>query len=106
MALNLKVYDNGDHTCLVWLPTDDKPIRNCGVCLADSITLLRDSWEKVLLRRYHIRNSSCAYDPWVTGALVIESCTALGTAGAPSFQVSWMLLCSARIPRNQRGSER
>ncbi len=29
MSLDLKVYDNGDHTCLVWLPTDGKPIANC-----------------------------------------------------------------------------
>lgn len=29
MSLELKVYDNGDHTCLVWLPIDGKPIPNC-----------------------------------------------------------------------------
>jgi phosphatidylserine/phosphatidylglycerophosphate/cardiolipin synthase-like enzyme len=29
MSLKLKVYDNGDHTCLVWLPADGKPIPNC-----------------------------------------------------------------------------
>lgn len=29
MSLNVKVYDNGDHTCLVWLPADDNPIPNC-----------------------------------------------------------------------------
>jgi len=29
MSLELKVYDNGDHTCLVWLPTDGKPTPNC-----------------------------------------------------------------------------
>jgi phosphatidylserine/phosphatidylglycerophosphate/cardiolipin synthase-like enzyme len=29
MAITLKVYDNGDHTCLVWLPSDAKPIPNC-----------------------------------------------------------------------------
>jgi phosphatidylserine/phosphatidylglycerophosphate/cardiolipin synthase-like enzyme len=29
MSIELKVYDNGDHTCLVWLPTDLKPIPNC-----------------------------------------------------------------------------
>lgn len=29
MAIDLKVYDNGDHTCLVWLPTDGKPIPDC-----------------------------------------------------------------------------
>ena len=29
MSLELKVYDNGDHTCLIWLPTDGKPIANC-----------------------------------------------------------------------------
>jgi len=27
MTVDLKVYDNGDHTCLVWLPSDLKPIR-------------------------------------------------------------------------------
>jgi phosphatidylserine/phosphatidylglycerophosphate/cardiolipin synthase-like enzyme len=29
MNIELKVYDNGDHICLVWLPTDGKPIENC-----------------------------------------------------------------------------
>jgi len=29
MTVDLKVYDNGDHTCLVWLPSDLKPIPNC-----------------------------------------------------------------------------
>lgn len=29
MSLNVKVYDNGDHTCLVWLPADGKPIPDC-----------------------------------------------------------------------------
>ena len=29
MSLELKVYDNGDHTCLVWLPSDQKSIPNC-----------------------------------------------------------------------------
>ena len=29
MSLELKVYDNGDHTCLVWLPTDGQPIAGC-----------------------------------------------------------------------------
>jgi PLD-like domain len=29
MSINLKVYDNGDHTCLVWLPADGKPIPGC-----------------------------------------------------------------------------
>jgi phosphatidylserine/phosphatidylglycerophosphate/cardiolipin synthase-like enzyme len=29
MSLELKVYDNGDHTCLVWLPTDGQPIPGC-----------------------------------------------------------------------------
>lgn len=29
MSIELKVYDNGDHTCLVWLPSDRKPISNC-----------------------------------------------------------------------------
>jgi phosphatidylserine/phosphatidylglycerophosphate/cardiolipin synthase-like enzyme len=29
MSIDLKVYDNGDHTCLVWLPDDEKPIANC-----------------------------------------------------------------------------
>jgi phosphatidylserine/phosphatidylglycerophosphate/cardiolipin synthase-like enzyme len=29
MSIDLKVYDNGDHTCLVWLPTDAKPIPEC-----------------------------------------------------------------------------
>ena len=28
MSLELKVYDNGDHTCLVWLPDDGKTIAN------------------------------------------------------------------------------
>ncbi len=29
MSIDLKVYDNGDHTCLVWLPADEKPIPGC-----------------------------------------------------------------------------
>jgi phosphatidylserine/phosphatidylglycerophosphate/cardiolipin synthase-like enzyme len=29
MSFNLKVYDNGDHACLVWLPADGKPIAGC-----------------------------------------------------------------------------
>lgn len=29
MSIDLKVYDNGDHTCLVWLPSDEKPLPNC-----------------------------------------------------------------------------
>jgi hypothetical protein len=29
MSIELKVYDNGDHTCLVWLPADQQPIKNC-----------------------------------------------------------------------------
>jgi hypothetical protein len=29
MSLDVKVYDNGDHTCLVWLPADGKPIPGC-----------------------------------------------------------------------------
>jgi phosphatidylserine/phosphatidylglycerophosphate/cardiolipin synthase-like enzyme len=29
MSINLKVYDNGDHTCLVWMPADGKPFPEC-----------------------------------------------------------------------------
>lgn len=29
MSIELKVYDNGDHTCLVWLPTDHQAISAC-----------------------------------------------------------------------------
>src|SRR5215467_2099632 len=29
MSIEVKVYDNGDHTCLVWLPSDQRPIANC-----------------------------------------------------------------------------
>jgi hypothetical protein len=29
MSIELKVYDNGDHTCLVWLPQDGQPIPGC-----------------------------------------------------------------------------
>ena len=29
MAITLKVYDNGDHACLVWCPVDDQQIPNC-----------------------------------------------------------------------------
>ncbi len=29
MSLSVKAYDNGDHVCLVWLPTDLKPIPGC-----------------------------------------------------------------------------
>src|SRR5258708_219275 len=27
--LEVKVYDNGDHTCIVWKPDDEKPIPGC-----------------------------------------------------------------------------
>jgi len=29
MSIDLKVYDNGDHTCLVWIPSDGRPIAGC-----------------------------------------------------------------------------
>ena len=29
MSIDLRVYDNGDHVCLVWLPADGKPIPDC-----------------------------------------------------------------------------
>jgi phosphatidylserine/phosphatidylglycerophosphate/cardiolipin synthase-like enzyme len=29
VSIDVKVYDNGDHTCLVWLPHDGNPILNC-----------------------------------------------------------------------------
>ena len=29
MSLDVKIYDNGDHTCIVWLPTDHQPIPGC-----------------------------------------------------------------------------
>ena len=29
MSISLKIYDNGDHTCLVWLPADNNAIPNC-----------------------------------------------------------------------------
>ena len=29
MGIDLRVYDNGDHTCLVWLPSDGKPLADC-----------------------------------------------------------------------------
>jgi phosphatidylserine/phosphatidylglycerophosphate/cardiolipin synthase-like enzyme len=29
MSIELKVYDNGDHTCLVWLPEDCRAVPNC-----------------------------------------------------------------------------
>ena len=29
MSLDVKVIDNGDHTCIVWLPSDLKPIPGC-----------------------------------------------------------------------------
>ncbi|WP_213770462.1 phospholipase D-like domain-containing protein [Bradyrhizobium sp. dw_78] len=29
MSMDVKVYDNGDHTCVVWLPVDGKPIPQC-----------------------------------------------------------------------------
>ena len=28
-SIELKVYDNGDHTCLVWLPANAQAIPNC-----------------------------------------------------------------------------
>ena len=29
MSIELKVYDNGDHTCLIWLPSDLAAIPDC-----------------------------------------------------------------------------
>lgn len=29
MSIDVKVYDNGDHVCLVWLPSDLEPIAGC-----------------------------------------------------------------------------
>lgn len=29
MSIALKVYDNGDHTCLVWLPENEQPLPGC-----------------------------------------------------------------------------
>jgi len=29
VSIDVKVYDNGDHTCLVWLPSDEQPIKDC-----------------------------------------------------------------------------
>jgi phosphatidylserine/phosphatidylglycerophosphate/cardiolipin synthase-like enzyme len=29
VSIDVKVYDNGDHTCLVWLPSDERPIEDC-----------------------------------------------------------------------------
>ena len=29
MSIDLRVYDNGDHACLVWLPSDGKPVPGC-----------------------------------------------------------------------------
>ncbi len=29
MSINLKVHDDGYHTCLVWLPADGQPIAGC-----------------------------------------------------------------------------
>jgi phosphatidylserine/phosphatidylglycerophosphate/cardiolipin synthase-like enzyme len=29
MSIDVKVYNNGDHTCLIWLPTDHKAIPDC-----------------------------------------------------------------------------
>jgi phosphatidylserine/phosphatidylglycerophosphate/cardiolipin synthase-like enzyme len=29
MSIDVKVYDNGDHTCLVWLPANLNPIKGC-----------------------------------------------------------------------------
>jgi len=29
VSIDVKIYDNGDHTCIVWLPSDGKPISGC-----------------------------------------------------------------------------
>src|SRR4029079_11455795 len=29
MSITLKVYDNGDHTCLVWIPENEQPLPGC-----------------------------------------------------------------------------
>ena len=45
MSLDVKVYDNGDHTCLVWLPADGKPIPGC---LGFTVRRLKGSTESYL----------------------------------------------------------
>ena len=29
MSIHCKVYDNGDHTAIIWVPADSKPIDDC-----------------------------------------------------------------------------
>jgi hypothetical protein len=67
MSLELKVYDNGDHTCLVWLPTDEKPIPNC--------------------RGFAIKRSSKGQDSYLHGAVGFSDTDKLDPADPCSFPV-------------------
>ena len=44
-GITVKVYDNGDHTCLVWMPAGGKPIANCR---GFSIRQLKNGKEQLL----------------------------------------------------------
>jgi hypothetical protein len=67
MSLELKVYDNGDHACLVWLPTDEKPIPNC--------------------RGFAIKRTSKGQDTYVHGAVGFSDRDKLDSANPCSFPV-------------------
>jgi hypothetical protein len=67
MRLELKVYDNGDHTCLVWLPTDDQPIANC--------------------RGFSVKRTSNGQDTYIHGAVGFSDTDKLDPANPCSFPI-------------------
>ena len=67
MSLELKVYDNGDHTCLVWLPTDGKPVLDC--------------------RGFAIKRTSNGHDTYLHGAVGFSDTDKLAPANPCSFPV-------------------
>lgn len=67
MSLELKVYDNGDHTCLVWLPADGQPIANC--------------------RGFAIKRTSNGQDTYLHGAAGFSDADKLDASNPCSFPV-------------------
>ena len=67
MSLELKVYDNGDHTCLVWLPTDGKPVPDC--------------------RGFAIKRTSKGQDTYLHGAVGFSDTDKLDPTNPCSFPI-------------------
>jgi hypothetical protein len=71
MSLELKVYDNGDHTCLVWLPADEKVIPNC--------------------RGFAIKRTSKGQDTFIHGAVGFSDTDKLDPTNPCSFPIQRFL---------------